>query len=196
MNYDVAVMNYPLFYKNTPEGAAQRLLSPLFHIDEGGPWETSLYIHIPFCGSLCDFCVYNRMLAPGNADLVEEFVTALIREIGIYAQSERIDASKIGAVFLGGGTPSALSARQLERILQALHRGFKLRGCEITVECNPLNATREKLTVLKDNGVTRVSAGVQSFRDPIRKNTTSPGCPIPWNVGWICSGISTLTMNP
>ncbi len=169
MNYDVAVMNYPLFYKNTPEGAAQRLLSPLFHIDEGGPWETSLYIHIPFCGSLCDFCVYNRMLAPGNADLVEEFVTALIREIGIYAQSERIDASKIGAVFLGGGTPSALSARQLERILQALHRGFKLRGCEITVECNPLNATREKLTVLKDNGVTRVSAGVQSFRDPIRK---------------------------
>lgn len=60
-NYEVAVMNYPLFYQNTSEDASIRLLSPPFHTDEGGPWETSMYIHIPFCGSLCDFCVYNRM---------------------------------------------------------------------------------------------------------------------------------------
>ena len=168
-NYEVAVMNYPLFYQNTPEDASIRLLSPPFHTDEGGPWETSMYIHIPFCGSLCDFCVYNRMLAPGNKEVVEAFVDALIREIGIYARSERVAGTKIAAVFLGGGTPSVLSKRQLERILQALHKAFDLRGCEMTVECNPLNATREKLTVLKENGVTRVSAGIQSFRDSIRK---------------------------
>ncbi len=47
-NYEVAVMNYPLFYQNTPEDASIRLLSPPFHTDEGGPWETSMYIHIPF----------------------------------------------------------------------------------------------------------------------------------------------------
>lgn len=100
-NYEVAVMNYPLFYQNTSEDASIRLLSPPFHTDEGGPWETSMYIHIPFCGSLCDFCVYNRMLAPGNKEVVEAFVDALIREIGIYARSERWPAQKSLLFFWG-----------------------------------------------------------------------------------------------
>ena len=56
-NYEVAVMNYPLFYQNTPEDASIRLLSPPFHTDEGGPWETSMYIHIPFCGSSFRGCI-------------------------------------------------------------------------------------------------------------------------------------------
>lgn len=170
-NYDVAVMNYPLFEKGRLSGEeANKLFARPRYTDIGGPWPVSLYIHIPFCDSLCDFCVYNRMLAPGNRGLVQEFVDALIREIALYAREWGKAENKLDAVFIGGGTPTALSASQLEKILQALHRCFDLHGSEMTVECNPLNATREKLAVCKRYGVTRISTGVQSFQNSLRKS--------------------------
>ena len=74
------------------------------------------------------------MLAPGNRGLVQEFVDALIREIALYAREWGKAENKLDAVFIGGGTPTALSASQLEKILQALHQCFDLHGSEMTVE--------------------------------------------------------------
>ena len=128
-----------------------------------------MYIHIPFCDSLCDFCVYNRVGTAGRGEVVEEYLDALLREIAWYAGAPAVQGHPIDSVFIGGGTPTVLSASQLERLLKCIRRCFGLRECEITVECNPLNAPVEKLRVLRENGVTRVSIGVQTFFDPTRR---------------------------
>ena len=128
-----------------------------------------MYIHIPFCDSLCDFCVYNRIAAPGREELVEEYWKALLREIEWYADAPAVQGHPIGSVFIGGGTPTVLSASQLERLLQTVRSRFGLKSCEITVECNPLNASSDKLRAMRDNGVTRVSIGVQTFSDAMRR---------------------------
>ncbi len=169
MHYDVAVMNYPLFCREIAPNASARLLKPPYHTEPGGPWPVSLYIHVPFCDSLCDFCVYDRQLTLRKQAQIDAFVEALLKEIELYAQSPRFIDRKIDAIFVGGGTPTALSASQLDRILKRLARCFCLHESEITVECNPQNAGDEKLAVLKENGVTRVSTGIQSFDNRVRK---------------------------
>ncbi len=169
MNYEVAVMNYPLFHKGVPTDAAEKILGPPHYHDPGGPWPISVYLHIPFCDSLCDFCVYDRQLTVGKQELVDEFVKALLTEIEVYARAPRFLGQKIGAIFIGGGTPTALSAQQLDDLLKKLGTCFDLQGSEITVECNPLNACEEKLSVLKERGVTRISTGIQSFDNRLRK---------------------------
>lgn len=169
MNYEVAVMNYPLFHKGVPTNATDKILGTPHYHDPGGPWPISVYLHIPFCDSLCDFCVYHRQLAAGKQELIDVFVKALLTEIEMYARAPRFHGQKIGAIFIGGGTPTALSAQQLDDLLKKLAACFDLQGSEITVECNPLNACEEKLSVMKEGGVTRISTGIQSFDNRLRK---------------------------
>lgn len=166
-SYDVAVMNYPLFNKKlSTELLHTKLFSnPAVEQDNAIP----VYIHIPFCDRLCDFCIYTRDLHKKNDSTVDAYVKALLMEIEQYGKHPYIQKKQIESIFLGGGTPSVLSEAQLSSILNALKLHLNTNECEITVECNPGSATPQKLSLLRNLGVTRVSTGIQSTDDKTRK---------------------------
>lgn len=163
--YDVAVMNYPLFNKTNIDHHVRNIFEQPIQEDV----EVPIYIHIPFCDSLCDFCIYNRMLKPKSLDMIQSYVDALIREIKLYASHDYIKEQRIGSVFIGGGTPTVLSVKQLYSIIITLKKCFNINHCEMSIECNPHNADYPKLKRLKNLGITRVSTGVQTFNDDMRK---------------------------
>lgn len=120
----------------------------------------SLYLHIPFCTHRCGYCDFNTYA--GQEALIPAYVAALCAEIeGLAAHApQRLEAH---TVFFGGGTPSLLSAAQVERILSALGRSFDLPShAEITLEANPGTLSLEHLRSLRSLGVNRLSLGVQS----------------------------------
>lgn len=164
--YDVAVMNYPLFdKKQNKENLQDRIFaSPMLDASE-----VPIYVHIPFCESLCDFCIYNRKFALQNSNIVNRYVKALIKEIKLYSSYKYIKNRKIGSVFIGGGTPTVLNEIQIYQLISTLQECFNLKNCEFTVECNVGNATDSKLSILKDLGVTRISTGIQTFDNELRK---------------------------
>ena len=118
-----------------------------------------LYLHIPFCLQICPYCSFYKDLAgPGKAD---PLVDAVIREVELFGSG-----CAPQTVFIGGGTPTALSVSQLERLFQGLHRHLDLSGAaEFTIEMNPATVTARKAELLRAHGVSRVSMGVQSW-DP------------------------------
>jgi len=118
-----------------------------------------LYIHIPFCLQICPYCSFYKDLAgPGKAD---PLVDAVIREAELFGGNCAPET-----VFLGGGTPTALSVTQLERLFTGLHRRLDLsRVAEFTIEMNPATVTARKAELLRRHGINRVSMGVQSW-DP------------------------------
>lgn len=118
-----------------------------------------LYIHIPFCQQKCEYCDFYSIT---RLEQVEEFVEALLAEIALRAAEFREQVFQ--TVFFGGGTPSLLSAEQLERIWRALQAHFRIDpGGEFSIESNPGTLTREKLTHFRALGFNRLSMGVQSF---------------------------------
>ena len=117
-----------------------------------------LYIHIPFCVRKCEYCDFVSFAGMDAAR--DAYISALISEM------ERFRGTAIDTVFIGGGTPTALGAAQLSRVLAAVNADFRLApDAEFTVECNPGTVNDEKLCVMRDGGVNRVSVGVQSFCD-------------------------------
>lgn len=125
---------------------------------------TGLYIHIPLCHSKCRYCdFYSTPLRPKTALAQQETVTdSLIREYQLRsADFEPVTYWR--TIYLGGGTPSALQPRLLEKLLSAIPG--KERSLEITVEANPDDVTPQWLELVKRCGVTRVSMGIQSFHD-------------------------------
>ena len=116
-----------------------------------------LYIHIPFCLQICPYCSFYKDLAgPGKAD---PLVDAIVREADLFGcgMSPR-------TVFIGGGTPTALSVSQLERLFAGLGQHLNLSAVEeFTIEMNPATVTRRKADLLRAAGVNRVSMGVQSW---------------------------------
>ena len=117
---------------------------------------TSLYVHVPFCAHKCEYCAFFSETPKG--DLVERYVQALVREIELVA-----DDLKPRTIFFGGGTPSLLSLKQWERILQKMDQSGLSHAEEWTVECNPATVSLDKARLLKDGGVNRISMGVQSL---------------------------------
>ena len=118
-----------------------------------------LYLHIPFCESICSYCNFNRGLF--DAKLKEKYVAALEREIRDAADGRAADT-----IFFGGGTPSLLYPSELRRLLAACRDSYVLAAdAEITIETNPETATAERLAGFLDAGVNRISFGVQSFDD-------------------------------
>lgn len=117
-----------------------------------------LYLHIPFCVQKCAYCDF--LSAPATEAAREQYVSALVREISMQAPQS------IDSIFLGGGTPSVLSAVQTERILDAVYaRHSVAKEAEITTECNPATADLNKLSAYRKMGINRLSIGVQSFCD-------------------------------
>jgi oxygen-independent coproporphyrinogen-3 oxidase len=118
-----------------------------------------LYLHIPFCSSICGYCNFNRGLF--DAALKERYVRALTREIDGTGRGEPADT-----IFFGGGTPSLLEPEEVAGLIQACRGAFDLAdSAEITLETNPETVTTDRLERFRRTGVNRISFGVQSFRD-------------------------------
>lgn len=124
-----------------------------------------LYIHIPFCAQACHYCDFHFST---NLATRTEIIKAIVLEIEI--QHNYLQASTISTVYLGGGTPSLLTEIELKMIFDSIRKNFSVEpGAEITLEANPDDLTFEKLCMLKDVGINRLSIGIQSFDDRILK---------------------------
>ncbi len=120
------------------------------------PVPRSLYVHIPFCRHRCGYC--NFSIVANRDDLVERVLTAIDHEL------QSLELPRIETLFVGGGTPTHLTVIQLQRLIQILTQRLQFdEAAEFSVEANPEDITPEKLAVLVNSGVNRLSLGVQSF---------------------------------
>jgi oxygen-independent coproporphyrinogen-3 oxidase len=129
-------------------------------LDPADPWvwPRAAYVHIPFCAHKCGYCDFASLA--GSDHLADRYLDALGREMAFLGEPQEIDT-----IFIGGGTPTRLDARQLERLLVMVRRWFPLtQGGEWTVEANPGTLDAAKADVLASGGVNRVSLGAQSFQ--------------------------------
>jgi oxygen-independent coproporphyrinogen-3 oxidase len=126
-----------------------------------------LYLHIPFCRKRCHFC-YFRVYTDKNAREVEQYLDVLAREWELYQQTAAMAGRPLDFVYFGGGTPSFLSTRQLEGLVERLTGATPWDTAEeITFECEPGTLTEPKLDAIRRMGVTRLSLGVENFDDRI-----------------------------
>lgn len=126
------------------------------------------YVHIPFCANHCLFCGFYRNRT--DSDAMRRYVDHLVREIARDAERPGVDAIPVEAVFLGGGTPSALSSDDLHRVLSALREHLPLTAdCEVTVEGRVAGFDAEKVEACLDAGANRFSIGIQSFDTQLRR---------------------------
>ena len=123
-----------------------------------------LYVHIPFCKSICDFCPYCKVSY--SADLCDKYIDALIKEIHIVG-GQNTEKKTVTSLYFGGGTP-ALAATRIKEIVDALNEYFIITD-GIGLERHPDNVNVETLQILKDAGVTKISIGIQSFCDKYQK---------------------------
>lgn len=120
-----------------------------------------VYLHIPFCKSRCSYCDFATDVYR-NAETVERYVSALVREIEGFDG----DGREADTVYFGGGTPSLLTASQAGKILDAVNKKFSIApGAELTMEMNPATVTPETLAGYRSLGINRASFGVQTFDD-------------------------------
>jgi oxygen-independent coproporphyrinogen III oxidase len=120
----------------------------------------ALYIHFPFCLSICPYCDFDRQATGFNR--IDVYLQAVARELEQYAAQN----NRVHSIFLGGGTPSLMSAQHVEQLLSAARRTFRVMpAAEITLECNPGDADLEKLQAFRALGANRLSFGIQSLDD-------------------------------
>ena len=133
------------------------------------PEDISLYVGIPFCPTRCAYCSFVSQSVEKSLGLMEPYLEVLCREITDAAQMVRETGLRIKSFYMGGGTPTTLSARQMDRLLTHLNRSFDLSGCvEYCIEAGrPDTITREKLQVLLDHGADRISVNPQSLEDEV-----------------------------
>ena len=120
-----------------------------------------LYVHIPFCSAICNYCNFNRGLF--DAELKARYVEALLAEMTEHC---RLPPLRADSIYFGGGTPSLIEPEEIARLIAACRAAFEVtRDAEITMEANPETVTAARLAAYRAAGVNRVSYGVQSFRD-------------------------------
>ena len=123
---------------------------------------TSAYVHIPFCTQICYYCDFSKVFIKNQP--VDSYLEHLLEEFRSY------DIQKLRTLYIGGGTPTALSAPQLEVLLNGLTKNLDLSVLEeLTIEANPGDLNADKIAVLKNSAVNRVSLGVQTFDDKMLK---------------------------
>lgn len=124
--------------------------------------EISLYIHIPFCKQRCLYCDFPTFA--GKEKLRGDYVDALIKEI-----KDKCSSYIIKTIFIGGGTPSYLEEKELEKLLKTIEKLNFSQNIEYSIECNPGTVNEEKLQIMKRYGVNRISFGLQSCDDNLLK---------------------------
>ena len=123
---------------------------------------TSAYVHIPFCTQICYYCDFSKVFIKNQP--VDSYLEHLLQEFHSY------DIHKLRTLYIGGGTPTALSASQLEVLLEGLTKNLDLSVLEeLTIEANPGDLDADKIAVLQNSAVNRVSLGVQTFDDKMLK---------------------------
>jgi oxygen-independent coproporphyrinogen-3 oxidase len=158
------VANYPPFARWHAEAV------PAVHAAFDAPATAAplgLYLHVPFCRKRCKFCYFRVYTDVAAAD-VERYSQALAREAAVVAGHRAIAGRPLKYVYFGGGTPSFLSVKQLERLVAGLHESFGWDHAEeVTFECEPGTLSEPKVRALAALGMTRISLGVENFDDRI-----------------------------
>ncbi|MDB5311478.1 MAG: hemN 2 [Gemmataceae bacterium] len=162
-NYFIA--NYPpfSFWKNTylPDAEAVLNSPPKPGVPLG------LYLHIPFCRKRCKFC-YFRVYTDKNARDIETYLDAIVKEVELLSRTACVGGRPLDYVYFGGGTPSYLSAAQLDGLMTRLRQILPWdQAREVTFECEPGTLQKHKLETLRAQGVTRLSLGVENFKPEI-----------------------------
>lgn len=163
-NYFVAT--YPSFANWTTEAvsAVPRVLDR-----PGKPSDTplGLYVHIPFCVERCQYCYYLSQAGKSRRQM-DEYADLLADELRLYRETPAMAGRDIRFVYFGGGTPSLLPDETLARLLERLQSIATWTAAEeVCFECAPMTATASKMKILRNNGVTRLSLGVQTFNDEV-----------------------------
>jgi oxygen-independent coproporphyrinogen III oxidase len=124
---------------------------------------SAIYIHIPFCKQACYYCDFHFSTNSGS---LERMIEALKTEIRL--QANYLPSNELQSIYFGGGTPSMLSAKQLENLMSCISETFRIDPkAEITLEANPDDLSNKKLFDLKSLGINRLSIGIQSFNDKV-----------------------------
>lgn len=127
----------------------------------------TVYIHIPFCTEICHYCDYNKIYF--NEHIVNNYLKALEQEI--IMTKKKHDFKKVKSIFIGGGTPTSLTERQLIELTNIISKHFIFKeDYEYTIEANPDSITASKLAILKAGQVNRISFGVQTFDNNLLKS--------------------------
>ena len=120
----------------------------------------TVYIHIPFCSSICTYCDFAKML------YFEKFVSRYLDAL-LYEIKTRYKGEEIKKIYIGGGTPSALNIKETKKLFEIIKK-FKISTeSEFTIECNINDITPEKIKLYKNNGVNRISLGIQTFNKKV-----------------------------
>jgi len=150
--------NYP-FFKYWRSETNTKLFSPP---------GINIYIHIPFCIQICDYCFYNKELIKSK-EQVDEYISYVCREIELVSDRLALEKRSVNSIYIGGGTPSVLTEKQFKTLIEGLHKHHQIKGAEFTFEAEPGTFSKAKLQWYKDSGINRISMGVQSFDDEIIK---------------------------
>ncbi|WP_430509668.1 radical SAM family heme chaperone HemW [Gottfriedia solisilvae] len=128
---------------------------------------SSVYIHIPFCQQICYYCDFNKFMM--DRQPVDQYLDYLEKEI--VESIKRTPITNLKTVFVGGGTPTALDLEQTQKLIDMINRHIikGQAGVEMTFESNPNEISKEKLQILKDGGVNRISFGAQTFDEGLLK---------------------------
>jgi oxygen-independent coproporphyrinogen-3 oxidase len=155
-----------------------------------------LYIHIPFCNTICSYCDF--FILKNEEDELSKYLDLLSREIDLFV-SKNSNKLKIDSIFIGGGTPSLLSPDQLNSLINKLSSSFEFTpDIEISMESNPASIDLEKLNEYKSIGINRISIGVQSFVKRelgILKRNHSPKIAERALSAAVSSGIETINLD-
>ena len=123
---------------------------------------TSAYIHIPFCDNICTYCDFCKRYSYSN--LVNNYLEALEKDI-----KDNYKGELLRTIYIGGGTPSSLNITELNKLMKIIKLLKLDSNYEFTFECNPENITEEKLVLLKENGINRISLGIESTNNKFLK---------------------------
>lgn len=138
-------------------------------ISRSGKRSFSLYVSIPFCPTRCSYCSFVSQSIEKAKKLIDDYFPLLLSEIRYTADLAKSLSLRLESVYIGGGTPTTLSAEQLDMLLSEIEADFDLTDCaEFTVEAGrPDTVTRDKLLTLKRHAVTRISINPQTFNDSV-----------------------------
>lgn len=165
LRHAIETAEMPTYVYSYPSKRAYRKVDPaptIVNIWDGASGKLNLYLHIPFCAYRCSFCTLFMTTAP-SSDLVGQYLQSLHRQINMYG--ELLGHMEIESVYIGGGTPTVLSAQQFEHLFQTIRASFPniSTNAEISVEGSPDTISVEILSTLNALGVNRISMGLQTL---------------------------------
>jgi len=152
------VTTYPSFRNWRKEAADEGLCQKPLNV----------YLHVPYCIQRCAYCHYKTTtLQDTQLAEIDRYIDSLCREIEIASERFHLHDRSTISLYFGGGTPTLLSAKNIDRLMQTLGRSLTLKDPEINFEAEPVSLTRHKAEILKRHDVNRISVGIQSFCDDI-----------------------------